>query len=98
MRCVLFVLALLVGATTARADSLADLRKPSSTISGCTNDWGPLGTGTGIAASTCEDKDPHHQVGLMPGTASGWLGFGGRLSAGAAAVACGVHSPGLSAG
>ena len=97
MRCVLFVLALLVGATTA-ADLLADLRKPSSTISGCTNDWGPLGTGTGIAASTCEDKDPHHQVGLMPGTASGWLGFGGRLSAGAAAVACGVHSPGLSAG
>ena len=97
MRCVLFVLALLVGATTA-ADSLADLRKPSSTISGCTNDWGPLGTGTGIAASTCEDKDPHHQVGLMPGTASGWLGFGGRLGAGAATVACGVHSPGLSAG
>jgi hypothetical protein len=96
VRCLL-VLALLLSTVAARADSLADLRKPSFTISGCTNDWGPVGTGTGVAASTCEDKDPHHQVGIMPGTASGWLGFGGCLGAGAAAVACGVHSPGLSA-
>jgi hypothetical protein len=49
---------LLLGATTAaaRADSLADLRLPSSTIPGCINDWGPLGTGIGGAELTCEGK------------------------------------------
>ena len=49
--------ALLLGATAAaRADSLADLRLPSSTVPGCVNDWGPLGTGSGIAEPTCEGK------------------------------------------
>jgi len=49
--------ALLLGATTAaRADSLADLRLPSSTIPGCVNDWWPLGTGSGMTEPTCEGK------------------------------------------
>jgi hypothetical protein len=49
--------ALLLGATAAaHADSLAELRLPSSTIPGCVNDWGPLGTGSGVAESTCEGK------------------------------------------
>jgi type IV secretory pathway TraG/TraD family ATPase VirD4 len=49
----------LIGATlsvTARADTLADLRRPSSTISGCVNDWGALGTGAGVATPTCEGQ------------------------------------------
>ena len=49
--------ALLLGATAAaRADSLADLRLPSSTVPGCVNHWGPFGTGSGIAEPTCEGK------------------------------------------
>ena len=56
MRCLLFVVALLLCATAARADSLADLRQPSSTIAGCVNDWGPFGTGPGVVESTCEGK------------------------------------------
>jgi hypothetical protein len=52
----LLVAVLLVCATAAHADSLADLRQPSSTIPGCVNDWGPLGTGSGVAEPTCEGK------------------------------------------
>lgn len=52
----LLALTLLLGMTTARADSLADLHRPSSTIPGCVNDWGPLGTGAGVAEPTCEAK------------------------------------------
>jgi hypothetical protein len=49
--------ALLLGATAAaQADSLTDLRRPSSTIPGCVNDWGPLGTGSGMTKPTCEGK------------------------------------------
>jgi hypothetical protein len=33
---------------------LTDLRQPSSTIPGCVNHWGLLGTGAGIAEPTCE--------------------------------------------
>lgn len=40
----------------ARADSLADLRQPSSTIPGCVNNWGPLGTGADVVEPTCEGK------------------------------------------
>ena len=40
MRCLLLVLALLVCAAVARADSLADLRTPFLTIPGCAHDWG----------------------------------------------------------
>ncbi len=51
----LLACALLLGVNAvARADSLADLRRPSSTIAGCVNNWGPLGTGSGIAEPTCE--------------------------------------------
>ena len=47
--------ALLLGANVAaRADLLADLRRPSSTVPGCVNDWGPLGSG--VAEPTCEGK------------------------------------------
>jgi type IV secretory pathway TraG/TraD family ATPase VirD4 len=63
MRCLLLALALLLSAAVARepapaaaADSLADLRQPSSTIPGCVNDWGPLGTGSGVTEPTCEGK------------------------------------------
>lgn len=55
----LFVVALLLATTTtneAYADSLADLRQPSSTIPGCANDWGPLGTGADVVEPTCEGK------------------------------------------
>jgi hypothetical protein len=49
--------ALLLGATAvAHADSLADLRRPSSTVLGCVNHWGLFGTGSGIADPTCEGK------------------------------------------
>jgi type IV secretory pathway TraG/TraD family ATPase VirD4 len=49
---------LILGAVcgVGRADTLADLRRPSSTIPGCVNDWGPLGTGDGVATPTCEGK------------------------------------------
>jgi hypothetical protein len=63
MRCLLLVLALLLSAAVARepapaasGDSLADLKQPSSTIPGCVNDWGPLGTGSGVTEPTCEGK------------------------------------------
>ena len=56
MRCLLLAVALLLCATVARADSLADLRQPSSTIAGCVNDWGPFGTGAGVVEPTCEGK------------------------------------------
>jgi hypothetical protein len=57
MRCLaLLAAALLAVATATRADSLADLRQPSSTIPGCVNDWGPLGTGSGVVEPTCEGK------------------------------------------
>lgn len=56
MRRWLPVLTLLLCATAAQADSLADLSKPSSTIPGCVNDWGPLGTGAGVITPTCEGK------------------------------------------
>ena len=37
--------ALMLGATAAAdADSLTNLRRPSSTVPGCVNHWGPLGT------------------------------------------------------
>jgi hypothetical protein len=52
----LLVFALLLTAAVVRADSLADLRQPSSTIPGCVNDWGPLGTGSGVTEPTCEGK------------------------------------------
>ena len=53
----LLALALLLGAYRRLApNSLADLRQPSSTIPGCVNDWGPLGTGSGVAEPTCEAK------------------------------------------
>jgi hypothetical protein len=56
MRCLaLLACALLLSITSARADSLADQRRPSSTIPGCVNDWGPLGTGS-VAEPTCEGK------------------------------------------
>jgi hypothetical protein len=49
--------ALMLGATVAaHADSLADLRLPSSTVPGCVNHWGLFGTGSGIAEPTCEGK------------------------------------------
>ena len=51
----LLVLALLLSATVARADTLADLRKPTSAIAGCVNHWGPGGTGED-AGPTCEGK------------------------------------------
>ena len=49
---------LILGAVcgVGHADTLADLRRPSSTVPGCLNDWGPLGTGDGVAAPTCEGK------------------------------------------
>jgi hypothetical protein len=50
----LLILGVICGAV--RADTLADLRRPSSTVPGCVNDWGPLGTGDGVAAPTCEGK------------------------------------------
>jgi hypothetical protein len=56
MRRLLFVFALLLCVTDARADSLADLRKPSSTIPGCVNDWGAFGNGSGVVEPTCEGK------------------------------------------
>ena len=57
MRCLaMLACALLLGATTVHADLLSDLRRPSSTIPGCVNDWGPLGTGAGVARPTCEGK------------------------------------------
>jgi len=52
----LFCALLLSITAAARADSLADLRKPSSTIPGCINDWGRFGTGVGVAEPTCEGK------------------------------------------
>lgn len=53
MRCCLLALVLLfAGGPLARADSLADLRRPSSTIPGCVNTWGPFGAGE----PTCEGK------------------------------------------
>jgi len=48
-------MALLLRAGAVDADSLADLGKPSSSIAGCVNDWGPLGTGAGVG-STCEGR------------------------------------------
>jgi type IV secretory pathway TraG/TraD family ATPase VirD4 len=58
MRCLaLLACALVLGTIVAvRADSLADLRRPSSTIPRCVNDWGPLGTRSGVAEPTCEGK------------------------------------------
>jgi hypothetical protein len=47
---------LLGAAAAAHADSLADLRRPSSTVPGCVNDWWPLGTGAGMTQPTCEGK------------------------------------------
>jgi hypothetical protein len=41
---------------SGRADTLADLLRPSSTVPGCVNDWGPLGTGEGVVTPTCEGK------------------------------------------
>jgi type IV secretory pathway TraG/TraD family ATPase VirD4 len=52
----LLVLALLLSAAAARADTLADLQKPASTITGCVNHWGPIGTGAGVVEPTCEGK------------------------------------------
>ena len=53
----LLLCALMLGITVvAWADSLADLRAPSSTIPGCVNNWGLFGTGSGIAEPTCEGK------------------------------------------
>jgi hypothetical protein len=53
----LLLCALLLGAAAAaHADSLSDLRRPSSTIPGCVNHWGLFGTGSGIAEPTCEGK------------------------------------------
>lgn len=51
----LLVLALLLSAIVAHADTLADLRKPTSTIAGCINHWGPGGTGED-AGPTCKGK------------------------------------------
>jgi hypothetical protein len=48
--------ALLTVVPAARADSLSDVRQPSSTIPDCVNDWGPLGTGSGVVQPTCEGK------------------------------------------
>lgn len=45
---------LLFGSTAARADALAELQRPSSTIPGCLNDWQPPGAGVG--GPTCEGK------------------------------------------
>ena len=63
MRCLLLALALLLSAAVARepapakaGDSVTDLRRPSSTIPGCVNDLGPLGTGSRITEPTCEGK------------------------------------------
>ena len=58
MRCLaLLFCVLLLGITAAaRADLLTDLRAPSSTISGCVNEWGPLGTGSGMTKPTCEGE------------------------------------------
>jgi hypothetical protein len=56
-RAVLLYGALLLGASiAARGDSPADLSRPSSTVPGCLNDWGPLGTASCIAQPTCEGK------------------------------------------
>jgi hypothetical protein len=59
----LLVFALLLTAAVVRepapakaGDSLTDLRQPSSTIPGCVNDWGPLGTGSGVTEPTCEGQ------------------------------------------
>jgi hypothetical protein len=52
MRGLLLTFALLISATTARADSLADLLKPSATIPGCINEWSALGDVT----PTCEGE------------------------------------------
>jgi hypothetical protein len=53
----LLLCALLLGAAAAaHADSLSDLRRPSSAIPGCVNHWGLFGTGSGIAEPTCEGK------------------------------------------
>ncbi len=51
----LLVLALLLSAIVAHAETLADLRKPASSIAGCVNHWGPGGTGED-AGPTCEGK------------------------------------------
>ena len=58
MRCLSLVAAtlLLLGAPAARADTTGDLLKPSSTVPGCANDWGPFGTGSGVVEPTCEAK------------------------------------------
>jgi hypothetical protein len=56
MRCLaLLATALLLCVSAARADSISDLRQPSSTIPDCVNDWGPLGT-SGVVQPTCERK------------------------------------------
>jgi len=52
MRCLSLAVALLLGTPAAHADTLADLRQPSSTVAGCVNEWGPL---VGVAP-TCEGK------------------------------------------
>ena len=56
MRCLaLLAVAALLGATaatTARADALAELRRPSATVPGCLNDWELRGAGAG--GPTCE--------------------------------------------
>ena len=41
------------GTPIAHADTLGDLQKPSSTIAGCVNDWGPFDTGDGVVEPTC---------------------------------------------
>jgi hypothetical protein len=57
MRCLaLLATALLLCVSAAHGDSLSDLRQPSSTIPGCVNDWGLLGTGSGVVEPTCEGK------------------------------------------
>ena len=43
---------LLLGITVARADALAELQRPSSTVPGCANDWEP----PAAAEPTCEGK------------------------------------------
>lgn len=47
-----------VFAGTGRADTLADLQRPSSTIPGCVNDWGSGGSGmaAGAVTPTCEGR------------------------------------------
>jgi hypothetical protein len=55
-RLALLATALLICVSAAHADPISDLQQPSSTIPGCVNDWGPLGTGSGVAQPTCEGK------------------------------------------